>query len=90
MNKQEQKEIIRRLRRKYRDSYTQKNSPVITYLPNSVKAEVDQHCKEKGIAKAAWVCSVIIKEVENNLKKRYDYTRREFVEIEGKAKKKVT
>jgi hypothetical protein len=88
VNKQDQKEIIRRLRRKYGDKYRQSYSPTLIYLPKRVKVEVDQYCKEKGIVRSTWIASMVIKEIENNLKKKYDSVRKEFVESEEKSKKK--
>jgi flagellar motor switch protein FliG len=88
MKKQDQKEIIRRLRRKYGENYRKNYSPTLIYLPKRVRAEVDQYCKEKEIVKTTWISRMVIKEMENNLKKKYDSVRKEFVESEKKSKKK--
>ena len=88
MKKQDQKEIIRRLRRKYGDKYRENYSPTIIYIPKRVRAELDQYCKEKGIVKSTWISRMVIKEMEKILQKRYDSILKKFVEIEGKSEKK--
>jgi hypothetical protein len=88
MNKQDQKEIIRRLRRKYGDKYRQNYSPTLVYIPKKVRAELDLYCKEKAIVKSTWISRMVIKEMEKILQKKYDSVRKEFVEIEEKSKKK--
>ncbi|MDR1244818.1 MAG: hypothetical protein LBJ98_02440 [Endomicrobium sp.] len=88
MKKQEQKEIIRRLRRKYGDKYRQNYSPTMIYIPKRVKAEIDQYCKEKGIVKSTWISSMVIKEMENILQKKYDSVLKKFVDYEWKSEKK--
>jgi hypothetical protein len=86
MNKQEQKEIIKRLRRKYGDKYRQNYSPTMIYMPKRVKEEIDQYCKEKGIVKSTWICNMVVKKMENILQKKYDSVLKKFIEIEGKVK----
>jgi hypothetical protein len=88
MNKQDQKEIIRRLRRKYGDKYRENYSPTIIYIPKRVRGEIDQYCKEKRIVKSTWICSMVIKRMENILQKKYDSVLKKFIEIEGKSEKK--
>ncbi|MDR2645351.1 MAG: hypothetical protein LBB44_05190 [Endomicrobium sp.] len=52
MNKQDQKEITRKLRKKYGHKYRQNYQPTMIYMPKRVKEEIEQYCKEKGIAKS--------------------------------------
>jgi hypothetical protein len=89
VKKQDQKEIIRRLRRKYGDKYRQNYSPTLVYLPKSVRAELDRHCKEKGTVKTTWIASMVIKEMGKVLRKKYDSVCKKFVEIEEKTEKKT-
>jgi flagellar motor switch protein FliG len=85
MKKEEQKEIIRKLRKKYGENYRQNYSPTLIYLPKRVREEVDKYCKEKEIVKTTWISRMVIKEMEKILQKKYDEIRKKFVEIEGKG-----
>jgi flagellar motor switch protein FliG len=80
VKKQEQKEIIRKLRRKYGENYRQNYSPTLIYLPKRVRAKVDQYCKEKGIVKTTWISRMVIKEMEKVLQKKYDRSTMRYVE----------
>jgi hypothetical protein len=89
VNKQDKKEIIRRLRKKYGENYRQNYSTTIIYLPKRVREEVDQYCKEKAIAKTTWISRMVIKEMEKILQKKYDSVCKKFVEIEKKSDEKA-
>ena len=89
MKEQDRKEIIRRLRRKYGDKYRRNYSPTMIYIPKRVKEEIDQYCKEKGIVKTTWISSMVIKEMENILQKKYDSVLKKFVELKDKTEMKA-
>jgi hypothetical protein len=89
--KQSDKKYFNKLaNNKYVKKYRKNNKMVSIYMLNELKAELDKFCKEKNLKISQWIKALIIEALENNLKKKYDYTRREFVEIEGQTKKKRT
>jgi hypothetical protein len=79
MNKEEQREIIRKMRRKYGEKYRENYLPTTIYLPKRVKEEVDKYCEEKEIAKTKWISDMVIKEMEKILEKKYHRTDKDFV-----------
>jgi hypothetical protein len=72
---------------KYAEKHRKNNKVVSVYIPNGVKDELDKFCKRKELKLSQWIKSLIIKELENNAQRRYNYNRKKFVEVEEKAKK---
>lgn len=58
-------------------------------MPNGVKAELDKFCKKKDLKISRWIVSMIMKEMEKILQKKYDIVLKKFVEIEGKCERKT-
>jgi molybdopterin-guanine dinucleotide biosynthesis protein A len=88
MKNHNEKEIIRKINREYARKHRRNNTMVAIYIPKGIKDEIDNFVKEKGLKISQWVLSMITEKLEKHTQKKYDYVRKEFVEIEEKSEKK--